>query len=739
MAKAARERLARLLAGEEAGAFSAQLSVPSDALHLEVDGVGHVRLPVRPTQAKKLCAVARPAHFGHREETILDPAVRDTWEISPDLVSLGGPSWAPALEGALTELAGELGIPAGNRLEAELHALLVYGPGQFFVPHQDTEKNDAMIGTVTVSLPSSHTGGEFIVEHGGQSVTYRSSRDSLSLVAFYADCLHQVTPVRTGYRVALTFNLLMRGTRATGTADGPVPELAACLVEHFSSPEQVRYGSSEPPKRLVYLLDHKYTERGLRWDKLKGADAERATLLRAATDKADCEAVLALAEIKETWDTEARKITYLIDSSLTLDWWASPSGGEAISLYIRDAEICASTPTAELKPYQSEYTGYMGNWGGTKDRWYRRAAIVMWTRERSFAAHAEASGLWALDELRRLADAGDLAAARAAASSVELFWAASVSAQPRAFEQSLNVAVVLDAPQTAMMLLRPFCVEMLTPAHAGALQALAGHYGPEWMGGMLAVWFGERSRAYHDAELRRPQWLASLPGLCEALGNTGDVTRGLLTGSWRWLSDQIRSWLGYPAVSTREEYLGKLGNPLAGLLEATAVAGETGLRDEILGFLRERGDELRALLVSALRSATELSPADRPVSGLDTLASLCASHLGELIARPVRAEDDWAITWRDTCGCELCITFGEFLGDGSRRTLEWPLAEVRRKHIRQSIRAAELPVRHQTLRAGSPYTLILTKTDALFERERKARQRAITDLAWLNEGWPAAD
>ena len=738
MAKAARERLARLLAGEEAGAFSAQLSVPSDALRLEVDCVGQVRLPVRPAQAKKLCGVARPAHFGHREETILDPAVRDTWEISPDLVSLGGPSWAPALEGALTELADQLGVPAGNRLEAELHALLVYGPGQFFVPHTDTEKNDAMIGTLAVTLPSSHTGGEFIVEHGGQSVTYRSSRDSLSLVAFYADCLHQVTPVRTGYRVVLTFNLLSRGTPAAGSAVGPVPELAGCLAEHFCSPAQVRYGSSEPPKRLVYLLDHKYTERGLRWDKLKGADAERAMLLRAAADKADCEAVLALAEIKETWDTEARKITYLIDSSLTLDWWASPSGGEAISLYIRDAEICASTPTAEMKPHQSEYTGYMGNWGGTKDRWYRRAAIVMWTRERSFAAQAEASGLWALDELRRLADAGDRAAAQAAASSVEPFWAASVSAQPRAFEQSLNVAVVLDAPQTATMLLRPFCVEMLTPGHAGALQALAGHYGPEWMGGLLAVRFGERSRAYHDAELRRPEWLASLPGLCEALGDKDGVTRGLLTWSWRWLSGQIRSWLGYTAVSTREDYLGKLGNPLAGLLEATAVAGETGLRDEILGFPRERGGELRALLVSALRSATELSPADRSASGLDTLASLCASRLGELIAWPVRAEDDWAITWRDTCGCELCVTFGEFLGDGSRRTLEWPLAEARRKHIRQSIRAAELPVRHQTLRAGSPYTLILTKTDALFERERKAQQRAITDLAWLTENWPAA-
>ena len=32
-----------------------------------------------------------------------------------------------------------------------------------------------------------------------------------------------------------------------------------------------------------------------------------------------------------------------------------------------------------------------GNWGGTKDRGYRRAAIMMWTRERSFAAQAEAA------------------------------------------------------------------------------------------------------------------------------------------------------------------------------------------------------------------------------------------------------------------------------------------------------------------------------------------------------------
>lgn len=728
MTKAARERLARLLGGEEAAAFSGQVSLPADALSLEVEGVGPIRLPVKPPQAKKMCAVASPARFGHREETILDPAVRDTWEISSDLVRLD----APGLDAALAEMADELGIPAGCRLEADLHALLVYGPGQFFVPHADTEKNDAMVGTLTVTLPSSHTGGELIVAHGGRSVTYGSSRDSLSLVAFYADCLHQVTPVRTGYRVVLTFNLLMRGTPAA-LADGSVGELARYLGEHFSSPEQVRYGSSEPPKRLVYLLDHSYTERGLRWDKLKGADADRAALLRAAADKADCEAVLALAEIKETWDTEARKITYVISSELTLGWW----NGDAISLYVRDAEICASTPTAEMKPYQSEYTGYMGNWGGTKDRWYRRAAIVVWPRERYFAAQAEASGLWALRELRRLADAGDLTAARAAASSVESFWANSVSAQPRAFEQTMDVALILDAPEEATMLLRPFRVEMLTPDHAKAILGLAGHYGPQWAASLLGVWFDERSRAYRDAELRRPDWVAALPGLCEAFGEEGGVTRELLTRSWRWLSGQIQLWLRHPAVSTAEKYLGELSKPLTGLLQATAVASESDLRDQVVAFLREHAEESQAFLVSALRAAEPLTPADRAASGLDDVARLCASGLGELVVRPERAADDWSVTWRDTCGCDLCATFGEFLIDASRRTLEWPLAEARRKHITQSVRAAELPVRHQVLRAGSPYTLILTKTDALFARERKTRQRAITDLAWLTENWPA--
>ncbi len=42
----------------------------------------------------------------------------------------------------------------------------------------------------------------------------------------------------------------------------------------------------------------------------------------------------------------------------------------------------------------------MGNYGNTLDRWYRRAAVVLWPRQRSFAARAEAGPEAALHELR---------------------------------------------------------------------------------------------------------------------------------------------------------------------------------------------------------------------------------------------------------------------------------------------------------------------------------------------------
>jgi len=70
-----------------------------------------------------------------------------------------------------------------------------------------------------------------------------------------------VRPVTSGYRVVLTYNLLLVGDTvgsAAGRTDpGLATELARCLDEHFDD--------SDEPTRLVYLLDHEYTQRALGW------------------------------------------------------------------------------------------------------------------------------------------------------------------------------------------------------------------------------------------------------------------------------------------------------------------------------------------------------------------------------------------------------------------------------------------------------------------------------------------
>src|SRR3954471_13581939 len=304
MTKTARERLARLLRhSEQAGSFSAQLQAPAHLLLLEVSGIGPVTLPVRAPLAKKLTTVARPAMFGRGEKTLTDTSVRDTWELTPNQVRLGGPGWTALMERALEHFRDELGLPPTSRLRADLHSMLVYGKGQFFLPHQDSEKDDAMVGTLVVSLPSAHTGGELVVDHAGQSNAYRASKEELTFVAFYADCRHQVTPVGSGYRVTLTFNLLSSAETPAPEED-PATELVHRLTEHFATPATLRYGSRDlgPPNRLVFLLDHEYTQRGLDWPLLNGADAQRAARLHGAAEQTGCETMLALADVKETWD-----------------------------------------------------------------------------------------------------------------------------------------------------------------------------------------------------------------------------------------------------------------------------------------------------------------------------------------------------------------------------------------------------------------------------------------------------
>jgi hypothetical protein len=774
VATAARDRLAQFLgeSGQEA-VSSTELQAPPGDIRVTVEGAGRLACPISAAQAKKLITLGTPARFGRGEHTLTDPAVRDTWEIPRRLVTA---EWdEKALATVLEGVREGLGLPWNCVLEADFHSMLVYDKGQFFVTHQDSEKEDAMIGTLVVTLPSAFTGGELLIGQGEEWKAYRGSKTAHTLVAFYADRQHEVLPVKTGYRVTLTYNLLMHGDTSghTDSHDTTVAQLAHCLTEHFAVPAERSWGGAldHPPGRLVYLLDHEYTPSGLSWRRLKGADASRCDLLRSAAGQAGCEIVLALAEVRETheaypegdyydrgrfWDEGDNDIEDdneedydgefvvqdLINSEVDLTHWLAPDdkGCEEVSLSIDSHEVCASTPSGSLQPYSSQYEGNMGNYGNTLDRWYKRGALVVWPRDQAFANRAQTSPRWAMEELSRRAQGGDLTGARAAAKTVDVFWAraAQPPATPGLFPAALQAAADLQDVTIADALIRPFRIEALRPADAPALAQLAAGYGEPWMSGLLSAWYGgDQSWSYPEG---RREWLIMLPALAGALHAAGPdgatAARQITKLAWTWLRTRATSWLSHKKPSQREQSLSDLGAPLAALLAATPLAGAADLVEHIGDWLRKQPHEVIPLLLATLKAAADLPGDAQEAGGFADIAAGCAARLRVLQGRQPRAAADWSIVLGPgECSCELCGTLRIFLADPAQRTFGWRLRTDDRAHVHRRIDDAEIPVTHVTRRTGRPYTLVLTKTDRLFTAEQESRATDAATLQWLAATW----
>jgi hypothetical protein len=200
------EKLDRALGQiDRPGTFCVSGSVPAVLPGLEVEGLGPIGLPLSPKAAKDLIKRCHQAPYGKGEKTLVDTSVRRVWRLEPDHFQLKNPDWGPVLKEIVGKVQEELGLEA-QKLTSHLYDLLVYEPGSFFLPHRDGEKLDRMVATLVVALPSPHQGGELIVRHEGQERTIdfggpKGDTFHIHYAAFYADCEHEVRPLKKGYRL----------------------------------------------------------------------------------------------------------------------------------------------------------------------------------------------------------------------------------------------------------------------------------------------------------------------------------------------------------------------------------------------------------------------------------------------------------------------------------------------------------------------------------------------------------
>lgn len=809
-------------------AFATRLSIKGNP-GINVVGVGPIGIPVDSRTAHRLCAVASPAHHGYKDETRLDPRVRDTWEIPADAIEFDDGNWQNVLGKALRRIERNLQLPKGVRFWAELHNMLVYGPGQFFSVHQDSEKADGMLATLVMILPSRFSGGEFVVFHQGKSLEAKGDKNRICLMAFYADCLHEVKPVRHGYRVVLTYNLIVdqKLPSVTAISDDQLGALTSAVRDFFDTPVPTAWARDsvgECPDRLVYLLDHQYTSSALSWKRLKGADIRRAKALRQVAGALDAEIYLALADIHERWTAEddygygtsgsyhdehtffdddladdwladalleaeeempdddsfrdddgpfdddepwdeisllesrlARKeqrgreggpsrqqimepdLGELIEDEVALRHWVGEKGRVSVfdSSDVEDRELLYIRPTVDFKPFESEYEGYMGNYGNTVDRWYHRAAVVMWPRSREFVIRARLNP----DEVMMIIldlfedEETDLAMERLRQLlPIWSRWRRAYDAEPPGepgYDESLRHAMAAaeriadqeDRNDIAFALLKPFSLCQLRPDLVPMLKNMQKIYGLAWLKDMMRSW----RQPVHRSGFDYLPMFGDLPEVVAALmDDSGDKCRELavfLTElcAQAWFGAITRgAGMGSMSIKDMKKELVNMASCTQQALWMCWVTDLSNSSGKIIEKILSVDQSLSFVLslLSGQNRETLMAPWLKPIT------DHCLKTLASLLEKPPRARNDWSIPVPPSEDLQdLFQPLSEFLRSSETRELAWPLAAERRHIVHQYIQRYDLPVKHETLRKGRPYTLMLEKTGALFKQS--SEQRAV--------------
>ena len=323
---------------------------------LYVEDLGLVALPLLPPIAKEIAQRSRQAPFGKGDLTLVDTTVRKTWELDASRFKFQNPAWEPYLTLLAITAVTQLGVE--TRFRAEPYKLLLYEEGAFFRPHKDTEKAHGMFGTLVICLPSQHEGGEVHLSHAGKKLvleTAPNSGFSLSALSWYADVTHEIKPITSGYRLVLTYNLVLDGRNT-------IPANAQIIADRESRLNQVLrswdlYMPSQ--KCFIYVLEHQYTAGGLQVEALKGRD--RALGLNLSKSCTEYDFYFFLANMTREKVGEDEEDYYEEEDSLTLSHIVT-STGDPVAKFALVEEDCVVQEDAFDRYPDSEVDGeFTGN------------------------------------------------------------------------------------------------------------------------------------------------------------------------------------------------------------------------------------------------------------------------------------------------------------------------------------------------------------------------------------------
>jgi hypothetical protein len=729
---------------------------------IEIADIGPLGLPLAPALARHLIDAAEPAPFGRGAQTLIDPTVRRCGQFGPERMQIGGKQWAATLARMLALVAKGLGVD--EPILADFYKLLVYGPGGFFVSHRDTEKTRGMFATLTIVLPSPFTGGELLIRHQGREARLDlrgHDPGEVAFAAFYADCVHEILPVTDGCRLALIYNLRRQagpGHARTLQAPDYAKEQAGLAVWMRRWADRLAGKNVEDvPVKLVYPLEHAYTQAELGFASLKGVDAARAAVLAQAARTAGCDLHLALLTIAESgaaeyadtydprrhrWGTEADDFEAgeVFDRSVMLSDWRRPDGtmADLAELPVGADEIAPPDACDDLAPDEETFHEATGNEGASFERSYRRAALVLWPHAQVFAVLSQA-GLAAtlpyLGDLVRRWMAGEpeqrdalWQEAHALAGHMIARWPSHEAWPPhREGGEAARMLGLLtdldDRHAIEIFLTQVIAAGFATQAVPAVLTALGRLAAPRKAALIERIIAGAAGGALRAcaALLARAAAAGTTDGSCDLTGAARRLLEALPPRPSRATTSPARPSSGADVDADLVVHL------LAALCAIDPMLAERAT-DHLLA--ASKIYRMDTVLIPAARRLVQ-DHAAQGTTAVTRLRDACLAHLQRRIAEPLAAPTDWRRDAKLPCRCRHCADLATFLSDPQARNWVLKAAEAERAHVENCLRQAGSDVDVTTERSGRPYRLVCTKNQASYERRSRQRRRDLEDVALL--------
>ncbi len=719
---------------------------------LDVEGIGNVGVPISAADARRLIERASQAPYGRGEQTIVDTNVRRVWQLEPQRFALRNAAWSAFMDGIVETVRKEFGID--KKVGHELYKLLIYEPGSFFAPHRDTEKTPGMFATLVVGLPSRHEGGTLIVTHDGETKRIDFGGDKsefdIQYAAFYADCRHEMTPVTSGHRICLVYNLAI--TKQEEQPSAPVNSQAVDAIAEVLP----QFFADDTLDKVVIPFKHQYTEAALDPRELKGADRSYMAVLSRAGERLGYQVTVALLTHHQSGspdyntisDSRSRRRYRRFDGGLdsdisgedqdaqfedvfeesrSLDGWVDPQGRQPPFGKMRFAkEEVVANDAEDAWLYTQEIHEATGNEGATMERWYHQAVVVIWPRERHFRILAGEGPEHAVPALEELAAATaeplEDANCRAFATEIVGHWNGPKQSYPPPKQTSLTSRMLAQLDRMGAADLAVCFVHDVLPTDSDGnegpvLARLGSRFGWQPLAKPLQQFLARQTPKDYWSKLAKP--VTIFEGLCCSPPAMTDERRSVCIA----LADELLSTIERWDAGRDQDYYQRESR--TGIVESVFRSFHAlGESDRLEGFVTyvlgaPKRYELHEVLIPAVKAIlAALVPGSPDRNSVDPLLQHCLAELRTATAAPIEPPVDWSRAANIDCKCGDCREMALFLRHPTEQVHKFPRRKELRQHLHAQIDKHRLDLTHVTLRTGSPQTLVCTKNQATYERRR---------------------